>query len=79
MSVLDGQCNQDCNHRLYVPPSGGHVEDEDDSAARAGLVGLDRGAVYHTVIPLGGGAASGFSFDGGVVQFGTSAEGLVSG
>jgi hypothetical protein len=36
-------------------------------------------AVYHTVIPLGGGTASGFTFDGGVVQFGTSAVGLVSG
>jgi len=32
-------------------------------------------AVYHTVIPLGGGAASGYTFDGGVVKFGTSAAG----
>jgi hypothetical protein len=36
-------------------------------------------AIYHTVIPLGGGAASGFAFDGGVVKLGTSAAGLVSG
>jgi len=36
-------------------------------------------AVYHTVIPNVGGAASPYTFDGGVVQFGTSAAGLVSG